>query len=120
MWVCLLSFPLLGVTGAIAGPASASGTEATEWDARFDFNEDGVVDDKDLLLFIMQWQTRAPGTGTPTATPTPTPTPTTGLERTLRLPSVVPVEMQEVFPGCGAFSGSATMTVELSNVINLT
>ena len=38
-----------------------------QWDPRMDFNNDGIVDAKDLALFLMAWHTHAP-------VPVPTPT----------------------------------------------
>jgi len=56
------------------------------WDSRMDFNNDGVVDVKDLIIFLKAWHTYRPNGGvtptpspqnlTPTATPTQPPTPT--------------------------------------------
>lgn len=42
--------------------------QAQEWDSRMDYNNDGIIDGKDLLIFMRHWRQRVP-------IPTPTPTP---------------------------------------------
>jgi len=46
---------------------SSSAVSYAQWDPRMDFNNDGVVDAKDLALFLKAWHTQAP-------VPVPTPT----------------------------------------------
>jgi hypothetical protein len=109
---------------------SQYGVGGADWDPKFDFNGDGIVDYEDLLLFIAHWHT-SPGSATATATPTftptytftptptdtPTPTPTPTPDRILSFPNRLPVQIMD--QGFGVYHGLANIPVTLSEVNGL-
>ena len=78
---------------------------AEEWDPRMDFNNDGVMDAKDLIIFLNAWNTHKPTVG---VTPTPTPRPTVYIWPT-PIPTFIPSDAAPLNGiWIGSYQGSYT------------